>query len=88
MNVAFIVLIAVIVFLIIIKKIIGFGLKIFGFVVFLFVLAGTIWIACAQPDMHKPFSVNTIEYLFKINKDGSLTTTKQITETTLKEQVK
>lgn len=34
-----------------------------------------------KPVLHKPFSVNTIEYLVKVNDDGSMTTTKQTTYT-------
>jgi len=36
-----------------------------------------------KPVMHKRFSINTIEYLIKINDDGSMTTTKQTTSTVL-----
>jgi hypothetical protein len=78
-------LVVAIVAILIIKNIIGFGLKIIGFTILILAVAGTIWVCSAKPDMHKPFSVNTIEYLFKINKDGSMTTTKQTTQTVLKE---
>lgn len=77
-------LVVAIVAILIIKNIIGFGLKIIGFTILILAVAGTIWVCSAQPDMHKPFSVNTIEYLFKINKDGSMTTTKQTTQTVIK----
>lgn len=65
----------------ILKSIISFSLKIIGVGLLIGVAALTIWICTAQPDLHKPFSMSTIEYLFKINKDGSMTTTKQITQT-------
>ena len=84
MSLGIIVLIAVIVAVILIKNIIGLGLKIIGFAILALAIAGTVWVCSAQPDMHKPFSVNTIEYLFKINKDGSMTTTKQTTQTVIK----
>ena len=71
---------------IILIKVIKFGLKIVFFIILAIALSVTIWICVAQPDMHEPFSVNTIEYLLKINKDGSVTTTKQVTETVLKEK--
>ena len=45
----------------------------------------TIWICSTQPIMHKPLAINTIEYLIKFNNDGSITTTKQITQTSFKE---
>lgn len=41
----------------------------------------TIGIFIKKPVLHKPFSINTIEYLVKINDDGSMTTTKQTTYT-------
>ncbi len=41
----------------------------------------TIGVCIKKPILHKPLSVNTIEYLVKINDDGSLTTTKQTTYT-------
>ena len=78
-----IVIIAIALF--ILKSIISFSLKIIGLGILIALAAFTIWICSAQPEMHKPFSLNTIEYLFKINKDGSVTTTKQTTHTVLKE---
>lgn len=71
---------------IILIKVIKFGLKVVFFIILAIALSVTIWICVAQPNMHEPFSVNTIEYLLKINKDGSMTTTKQVTETVLKEK--
>lgn len=70
---------------ILIIKLIKFGLKIVFFFILAIAVSVTIWICTAQPEMHNPFSVNTIEYLFKINKDGSMTTTKQVTETVIKD---
>ncbi len=79
-------IIAVVVAAVLLIKLIKFGLKIVLFFILAVVVSLTIWICVAQPDMHEPFSVNTIEYLFKINKDGSMTTTKQVTETVVKNQ--
>ena len=67
-------------------KLIKFGLKIVLFFILAIVVSLTLWICIAQPDMHDPFSINTIEYLFKINKDGSMTTTKQVTETVIQDK--
>ena len=64
------------------------GLKAAAFIIFAAALGVSIYICSSQPQMHKPFSLNTIEYLFKINKDGSVTTTKQVTQTLYKEQAK
>jgi len=79
-------IVVIIIAAILLIKLIKFGLKIVLFFILALVTAITIWICVAQPDMHNPFSVNTIEYLFKINKDGSVTTTKQITETVIKDK--
>ena len=84
MSLGIIVLVVAIVSILLIKNIISFGLKIIGFGLLVLIVGLSIWICSAQPDMHKPFSVNTIEYLFKINKDGSMTTTKQTTQTVIK----
>ena len=79
-------IVVAIIIAILLIKLIKFGLKIVLFFVLAVVVSLTIWICVAQPDMHDPFSVNTIEYLFKINKDGSMTTTKQVTETVIKDK--
>lgn len=78
-------IVVAIIVLILLFKLIKFGLKMILFFILAVVVSVTIWICFAQPDMHEPFSVNTIEYLFKINKDGSMTTTKQVTETVIKD---
>ena len=86
MELGFIGIAIVIVVALLLMKLIKFGLKIVLFFILAIVVSITLWICFAQPDMHEPFSVNTIEYLFKINKDGSMTTTKQITETVIKDK--
>ncbi len=83
MELGFIGIAIVIVVALLLIKLIKFGLKIVLFFILAIVVSITLWICFAQPDMHEPFSVNTIEYLFKINKDGSMTTTKQVTETVI-----
>lgn len=37
-----------------------------------------------KPSMHKTFNFNVIDYFVKINSDGSYSTTKQVTTTTVK----
>ena len=86
MELGFAGIIAAIIIAIVLIKMIKFGLKMVLFFILAVVVSVTFWICIAQPDMHNPFSVNTIEYLFKINKDGSVTTTKQITETVVKDK--
>ena len=84
MELGLIGIIVVVLAAVLLIKLIKFGLKMVLFLVLAIVVSITIWICIATPEMHEPFSVNTIEYLFKINKDGSLTTTKQVTETVIK----
>jgi hypothetical protein len=84
MGLGIVVLIVVIIAILLIKNIISLGLKIIGFGILAIVIGVTVWVCSTQPEMHKPFSLNTIEYLFKINKDGSMTTTKQTTQTVIK----
>ena len=43
-------------------------------------------ICVAKPLMHKPFSIDIIEYFIKINDDGSMTTTKKVTKTVIKDK--
>ena len=86
MDLGFAGIIVTIIVAILLIKLIKFGLKMVLFFILAVAVSVTIWICFAQPDMHNPFSVNTIEYLFKINKDGSMTTTKQVTETVIKDK--
>ena len=79
------IVVAIIAILIIIK-IIRFGLKLALGVILALVLGVTVYVCLNKPELHKPFDLNTIEYLFKINKDGSVSTTKQVTKTVYKEQ--
>ena len=83
MELGFVGIVVAIIIAILLIKLIKFGLKMVLFFVLAVVVSLTLWICFAQPDMHEPFSINTIEYLFKINKDGSMTTTKQVTETVI-----
>ena len=85
MELGFAGIVVAIIIAILLIKLIKFGLKMVLFFILAVIVSVTIWICVAQPDMHEPFSVNTIVYLFKINKDGSMTTTKQITETVIKD---
>ena len=84
MELGFAGIVVAIILAILLIKLIKFGLKIVLFFILAVVVSVTLWICFAQPEMHNPFSINTIEYLFKINKDGSMTTTKQVTETVIK----
>ena len=81
MDIGIFTLLIVIVGFLVIKSILKFSLRLFALGVLIITAVFTIWICAEKPNMHKPLSLNTIEYLFKINKDGSVTTTKQITTT-------
>lgn len=86
MELGFAGIVVAIIVAILLIKLIKFGLKMVLFFILAIVVSLTLWICFAQPDMHEPFSINTIEYLFKINKDGSMTTTKQVTETVIQDK--
>lgn len=88
MGLGIVTIVVVVIAAILLFKLINFGLRIISFIVLAIALGVTVWICAAQPEMHKPFSLETIEYLFKINKDGSLSTTKQVTHTVYQQESK
>ena len=45
-------------------------------------------ICVIHPNSHKQFSISIIDYIFKFNTDGSITTTKQTTTTFIQEGTK
>lgn len=85
MNIGIIAVVVILILFLVLKSILSFTLKVILIGIMILACAGTIWICSQQPELHKPFSLNTIEYLFKINKDGSVTTTKQVTQTVIKQ---
>lgn len=48
-------------------------------------VVATIVFCFTKPTLHKQFSIDIIDYIVKFNTDGSMTTTKQTTITTIKE---
>ena len=76
--ISIVVIIAALVFLRILVK---SGLKVTAFIIAIFLIAGSAWICVKKPQMHKPFSIEAVEYLLKINKDGTMSTTKKTTRT-------
>lgn len=86
MNIGIVAFVVIIVAFLLLKSILGFTIKAIGFGILILTAVLTFWICSLQPELHKPFSMNTIEYLLKINKDGSMTTTKQVTEVILKQE--
>ncbi len=59
-------------------------IKIYFIILSIFIVVSAIVLCFIKPKMHKPFQMNIIEYIMKINSDGTTTTTKQVTTTTLK----
>ncbi len=57
--------------------------KVSTIIVLAFAFCATISLAVVEPRMHKPISMSVVEYLIKINADGTMTTTKQTTTTEL-----
>lgn len=80
------VIIILITIFLIFKFIPKINLKKMGTLIFVFVVILTVLICVLKPVMHKPFSINTIEYLIKVNDDGTMTTTKQTTTTVLEKK--
>ena len=58
-----------------------FDIRKAGATLCLLLVFGTAWILIGSPVMHKQFSIDIVEYLVKINDDGSMSTTKQTTKT-------
>ena len=49
-----------------------------------FMAVTSVAIMVTNPQMHKMFSMSVIDYLIKVNEDGTITTTKQTTTTEIK----
>ena len=78
-------IIGILILFAVLKAIIKLNLMIISFVIIAVAVCFTIGVCISKPDMHKPFNLNIIEYLIKINDDGSVSTTKQTTTTVLKD---
>ena len=86
MLIALGILAALILLLLVIKQVKNFSTGAFAVALALIALGTTITLCCIAPKMHKQFSVSVIEYLIKINDDGSMSTTKKTTQTILQKQ--
>lgn len=62
-----------------------FNLKFLLISIIIFAGILTAGFCIVQPKMHQPFQLNIIEYIIKINTDGSVTSTKSITTQTINE---
>ena len=62
-----------------------FNLKFLVISIIIFAVILTAGFCIVQPKMHKPFQLNIIEYIIKINTDGSITSTKSVTTQTVNE---
>ena len=88
MGLGIIGLISLLVVCAVLKRLTGKGLKFAGTTVLILTAIFTIWVCIQKPEMHKPFAVNTIEHLVKVNKDGSITNTTQVIQTIYEEETK
>ena len=59
------------------------SVKVLSLLILGIAFCGTLTICVIQPIMHKPVAMSVIEYLVKVNKDGTMTTTKKTTTTNL-----
>ena len=80
------ILLILLISLLLLFKYLNFNMK-FGFIILgcLFIVF-TLGIFVIKPQMHKPFSIDIIDYLIKINDDGTITKTKQVTKTIIKKE--
>lgn len=86
MGLATILLIAVLV-LFLGFKFLHFSLKAMNITIISIAVIATFVICAFNPVMHKQFSIDIIDYIVKINDDGTTTTTKQTTRTILQKSV-
>ena len=63
-----------------------FNILPFGIFIIILTVILTVAFCITQPKMHKAFQMNIIEYIMKINTDGSVSTTKNVTTTVVKEK--
>ena len=62
------------------------NLKLFTTFIICSLLILSVVFVIKKPQMHKPFQINVVEYIMKINSDGSVTTTKSVTTNVIKEK--
>ncbi|MBR6098367.1 hypothetical protein IKP85_01325 [bacterium] len=86
MIIAILVLIFALAALFIIGAVKKMNFTIAGFVFVVLTFFATVGICIGAPQMHKTFSINIIDYLIKFNDDGSMSTTKQTTQTVIQRQ--
>ena len=82
MGLATIILFAVLV-LFLAFKFLHFSLKAVNITIITIAILATFVVCALSPAMHKQFSIDIIDYIVKINDDGTTTTTKQTTRTIL-----
>ena len=86
MIIAIILLILSVLGLIFLQNAKKFNLKGANVLLITIAVVATFVICISAPQMHKQFSFNIIDYLIKFNDDGSMSTTKQTTQTILHKQ--
>ena len=83
-------LLAVVVLFIILGLVLLFKfmpIKVSGVILSVAALLFSAGICIVHPKMHKPFTIDIVEYFIKFNDDGSMTTTKQTTKTIFKQKM-
>ena len=86
MIIAIITLVLAVLALIFLKTAKNMNLKAVSLVLVLLMFGTTLGICISAPKMHKEFSISIIDYLIKFNDDGSMSTTKQTTQTVRQKQ--
>ncbi len=86
MIIAIITLVLAVFALVFLKTAKNMNLKAVGLVLVLLMFGTTLGICIMAPKMHKEFSISVIDYLIKFNDDGSMSTTKQTTQTIRQKQ--
>ena len=71
----------------IILKFLNMNLRTIIIVIICISAIATIGLCIKKPDMHKQVSIDIVDFLFKRNDDGSITTTKQTTRTIIQKKV-
>lgn len=83
MIIAIITIVLAVLALVVIKTVKNMNFKIASLVLIILMFAATLGICLTAPKMHKEFAINIIDYLIKFNEDGSMSTTKQTTQTVI-----
>lgn len=79
---------AILLVVFVVVKVAKLAIKIIIIALAVVAIATTIGFSTNQPEEHKPFVMNIIDYIVNFNNDGSVTTTKQVTTHQVNKAVK